>query len=159
MPADKSHLTPAPVEDEPDALGEVEIPEDFTKWQASVAEQLSGNTQIEVIRDDADRDIGYAHEFVWKAARCLGPRFLAYRIISEPAAGEGGGGEYDELTDQHESAMETAAIARDLEAQPTPEPSDYFPTQPFTIGASKPHADESDAQMFAAGINRELEKA
>lgn len=40
-----------------------------------------------------------------------------------------------------------------------PEPSDYFPTQPLTISASKPHADESDAQMFAAGINRELEKA
>lgn len=29
----------------------------------------------------------------------------------------------------------------------------------FTISASKPHADESNAQMFAAGINRELEKA
>jgi len=120
-------LTPAPVEAEPgipDALGE------FMKREGAVTHDRSDECPV---HDEAQVEVfytaeGYApHTRTGRAEDRDWFMVDAYRIISEPAAGEG------------EATEPTIAEG------PLPEPSDYFPTQPFTIGASKPHADESAA--------------
>lgn len=183
-------LTPSPVEAEPgipDALAQFMKREGAVEWKGGEC-PVEWNVTVEAVLGGGEIETRQADDFRWSHE----PGFeefdiKAYRIISEPAAGDdperldGGHGmpasatfeDYPDFTPEQTAAIESATAefqstdgAEIVSGEPFPqdadvefETSDYFPTQPFTIGASKPHADESDAQMFAAGINRELEKA
>lgn len=99
------------------------VAERIAEWKAMEAKaayyRYAGEAMAasaEVMGARIRRDNAVASEFVEKAqAAALSP-------APSEEAGKGGdaGAGYDEQTDLHESAMEAAAIARDLEAQPAP---------------------------------------
>lgn len=213
-------LTPAPVEAEPgipDALGEFMKREGAVEWGGGEC-PTDWNTDVEVLFLSGDTHIGPAGARDWSGNSSFAHDvIIAYRIISEPAAGEGeaapdeevggldgaaykagrdafvhgherdvphnyskhgltnswlNGWDYEAevarllaepvtppdaeinsgpFENDGEPAGEGETIAHRIDlTPPTPpafleEVSDYFPTQPFTIGASKLHAEESAA--------------